>query len=146
MIFLVSCTVNIERTKEEETKKPIAEETIKSTDNVTQTEVFNWPTEKINYWTAMYFAQLSMNPSVRMRYEPYHTYELAKCIVKGSQKLYPDFKWWEENIGTSQDNLNPIYGKEIYKITYNCSIVQQQIQQKELLEKMEAGPDLKDSI
>jgi|TARA_Y100000034_G_C6568964_1_gene246518 hypothetical protein len=137
ILCLVGCTINIEGTKEEVKIKP--------TDNVTQ-EIPKWPEDRKQYWVAMYFAQLASNPTVRYRYLPFHTFQLAQCIVNSAEELHPDIEWWEENIGLKQHNLDPIYGKEIYDITYKCSLIQQEIQQKEMMEKSTTGPDLEDAV
>ena len=140
ILCLVGCTINIEGTKEEVKIKP--------TDNVSQEkqEIPKWPEDKKQYWVAMYFAQLASNPTVRFRYLPFHTFQLAQCIVNSAEELHPDLEWWENNIGLKQQNLDPIYGKEVYDITYRCSLIQQEKQQKEMMEKSKSGPNLEDSV
>ena len=136
--FLVACTVK--EVKKEEVK-------VEPTDNATKIEVISsWSEENKNYWTALYFAQLSMQPQIRLRFSPFHLYKIAKCMVLEYEKLHPDYIWWEKNIGLNQQNLNPIYAREIYDITYKCSWIQGQMQQKEMLKNSEVPLDLKDSI
>tara|TARA_B100000287_G_C20307321_1_gene652371 strand:+ start:99 stop:542 length:444 start_codon:yes stop_codon:yes gene_type:complete len=136
--FLVACTVKEVKKEEVETKPA---------DNAKKEEVIStWADEKKNYWTSLTFAQLSMQPQVRMRFAPWYLFKIAQCMVIEYEKLYPDYYWWEKNVGLNQHNLNPIYAREIYDITYKCSWIQGQMQQKEMLKKSEVPLDLKDSI
>ena len=137
MLCLAACTVK-EVKKEEVETKPV--------DNATEIIVSTWTQEKKEYWISMTFAQLSAMPQVRVRFSPWHLFKLSKCVIREHEKNHPDIIWWEKNIGYSQQNLNPIYAREVYDITYKCSWIQQQLQQKEMMDQTKVPLELKDSI
>ena len=140
-LCLTAC-ITIKEVKKEEVKPKI-----EPTDNVTEsTKVSTWTSEKKEYWTSMTFAQLGSMPQVRVRFSPWHLFKISKCIIGEHEKLHPDIIWWEKNIGYSQQNLNPIYARQIYDITYKCSWIQQKLQEKEMMEKTKTPLELEDSI
>ena len=52
------------------------------TDNSTVViEDHSWEPDQKNYWITLYFARMSYDPSVRMKYPPENLYNLCKCII-----------------------------------------------------------------
>lgn len=109
-----------------------AEVKTKQKTNITKQLVKPWPTEEKHFWTSMMFAQLSARPDVRNRFLPIHLYKTVECIMNEYEKRY-DFETWKKNFGLKMSGvLPPEQAQVAYNLTYFCSSIQLQIQQKEL--------------
>ena len=100
--------------------------------NTTKQLVKPWPTEEKHFWTSMMFAQLSARPDVRNRFLPIHLYKTVECIMNEYEKRY-DYQIWKKEFGANMSGVLPPEQAQIdYNLTYFCSSIQLQIQQKEL--------------
>ena len=91
-----------------------------------------WPEEEKGFWTSMLFAQLSAQPHIRQRFLPIHLYKTVECIMNEYEKRY-DYQIWKKEFGANMSGVLPPEQAQIaYNLTYFCSSIQLQIQQKEL--------------
>ena len=111
------------------------------TDNSTVViEDHSWESDQKNYWITIYFARMSYDPSVRMKYPPENLYNLCMCIIDIMENDY-DYESFIRDF--NKNPIDPKYAQIVYNVSWKCSIEEQQLMK---LKYDQGEVDVKDAI
>ena len=127
---IVSCTTVSQ-------SKPVQVEEQIETVQIEDTQ--KWTDDQYNYWVTIFFARMSHDPNVRLRYQPENLYNICKCIVDVLSTDYDYDSYMKE---FNKNPVHPMNIQIIYDLSFKCSMEETQLMQMQMQEQMK----LEDSI
>ena len=98
-----------------------------------------WTDDQYNYWVTIFFARMSHDPNVRLRYQPENLYNICKCIMDVMSTDY-DYDSYMKDF--NKNPVHPMNIQIIYDLSFKCSMEETQLMQMQMMEQM----NLEDSI